>query len=60
MKNSQEIPQENSTNEISIASGDIFLLGEHILLCSDSIDAKNIAKLLQGREIQLLLTDPPY
>ena len=60
MKNSQEIPQENSTNEISIASGDIFLLGEHILLCSDSTDAKNIAKLLQGREIQLLLTDPPY
>jgi len=66
MKNSQEVKQESLTNEEiisdtpSIVSGSIFLLGDHILLCSDSRDTKNIEKLLQGREIQLLLTDPPY
>ncbi len=60
MKNSQEILQENSIKEISIAIGDTFLLGEHTLLCSDSRDTKNISELLKGKWVQLLLTDPPY
>ena len=43
-----------------IINGDIFLLGEHILFCWDSRDLSSLESLLKGKEIQLLLTDPPY
>jgi len=60
MNNLQEIQQENSTNEASIAYGDRFLLGEHTLLCADSRDTELLNTFLKGKRIELLLTDPPY
>lgn len=40
--------------------GDIWKLGRHRLMCGDSTDASQVAKLLGGTNIQLYLTDPPY
>lgn len=40
--------------------GDIFQLGDHRLLCGDSARPEDIARLTEGREIDLILTDPPY
>lgn len=40
--------------------GDLYVLGEHRLLCGDSKDTLSIDKLRNGIEIELLLTDPPY
>jgi DNA modification methylase len=60
MNNLQEQKQESLTNETSIVHGDRFLLGEHVLLCTDSRDSRSIERILKGKEIQLLLTDPPY
>ena len=60
MKNSLETPQENLHKANHIALEDIFLLGEHVLLCSDARNPKSIQKILKGRKIELLLTDPPY
>jgi DNA modification methylase len=40
--------------------GDLWLLGRHRLLCGDSTDAAQIARLIGGRPAQLLLSDPPY
>lgn len=40
--------------------GDIWQLGRHRLMCGDSTDALQVAKLLGGTNIQLYLTDPPY
>jgi site-specific DNA-methyltransferase (adenine-specific) len=40
--------------------GDIWQLGKHRLMCGDSTDASQVAKLLGGANIQLYLTDPPY
>lgn len=60
MNSLQEQKQESLTNEASIALGDTFLLGNHILLCADSRDSQSIEWVLKGKEIGLLLTDPPY
>lgn len=40
--------------------GDVWQLGEHRLICGDCTDKGVIAKLMNGKEADLLLTDPPY
>ena len=40
--------------------GDLWLLGEHRLLCADSRDAAAVARLLEGERAHLLFTSPPY
>lgn len=40
--------------------GDVWLCGEHRVMCGDSTDEKQIAVLMQGKEADLVFTDPPY
>jgi DNA modification methylase len=40
--------------------GDLWLLGEHRLLCADSSDAAAVARLLEGDRAHLVFTSPPY
>ena len=40
--------------------GDIFRLGPHRLMCGDCTHPEDMARLIGAREIDLLLTDPPY
>ena len=48
-------------HEVSVAQpGDLWLLGEHRLLCGDSTSADDVARLLDGAEPGLLVCDPPY
>lgn len=41
-------------------AGDIWLLGNHRLICGDSTDAGTVALLMDGRKANLVVTDPPY
>ncbi len=40
--------------------GDVWILGEHRLLCGDSTEPAEIAEFLGECKADLLLTDPPY
>ncbi len=40
--------------------GDLWILGEHRLLCGDSSKAEDVDRLLGGATIHLVNSDPPY
>jgi site-specific DNA-methyltransferase (adenine-specific) len=40
--------------------GDIYILGNHRLMCGDSTSAEDVAKLMDGEKADMVFTDPPY
>src|SRR5262249_51027925 len=41
-------------------TGDLWVLGEHRLLCGDATKHSDVKRLLKGVEPMLMVTDPPY
>ena len=50
-----ELPETPVTVE-----GDIWLLGNHRLMCGDSTSIDAVEKLINGMLVDLVVTDPPY
>lgn len=50
-----EAPEQPVTVE-----GDVWLLGNHRLMCGDSTSIDAVEKLLDGKKAQMVHTDPPY
>jgi DNA modification methylase len=42
------------------ASGDLWQLGKHRVLCGDALIPENYERLMGGAKADLLITDPPY
>jgi DNA modification methylase len=40
--------------------GDLWILGDHRLLCGDSANGEDVNRLVEGAPIDLVNTDPPY
>ena len=53
-----DIP-ETPKNPVSRV-GDIWVLGQHRIVCGDSTDQKTVERLLDGVKPDLMVTDPPY
>jgi DNA modification methylase len=53
-----EVPEP--PDEPTTRPGDLWLLGDHRLLCGDSAKAEHVDRLLDGAKIHLVNTDPPY
>ena len=57
-------PEEEQEIEVPIEPktklGDMYKLGNHYLYCEDSLNLKNVKKLINESVIDLVFTDPPY
>jgi len=40
--------------------GDVWILGQHRLMCGDSTSIDAVEKLMDGQKVDVLFTDPPY
>jgi DNA modification methylase len=50
-----DVPEEPKTK-----LGDIYILGNHRLMCGDSTSIDAVEKLMDGNSVDMVFTDPPY
>ena len=43
-----------------VEEGDVWVVGKHRLICGDATNPDHVAKLMDGKRANLILTDPPY
>ncbi len=43
-----------------VERGDIWTVGRHRLMCGDATSAEDVAALMDGKKVNLIVTDPPY
>ena len=51
----EELPEEPKSQY-----GDVYQLGRHRLMCGDSTKAEDYEALLEGTQVDLVVTEPPY
>ncbi len=54
-----EIPEGATTSTVS-KPGDLWLLGDHRVLCGNALDIPNLDTLMGGERAAMAFTDPPY
>jgi len=57
-KDEDEVPEPPVEPKTKL--GDMWQIGQHRILCGDSLNKENYQKLTQGNKIDAVVTDPPY
>ena len=52
-----EVPE---VEESITKTGDIWILGEHRVLCGDATKKEDVERLMDGQKADMVFTDPPY
>jgi hypothetical protein len=64
IEETEGLTDEDSVPEVPVEPktklGDIYILGNHRLMCGDSTSIDAVEKLMDGNPVDLLFTDPPY
>ena len=65
----EQLPAEGNTNPDDVSEppedpitkpGDLWILGNHRLLCGDSTNIQHVERLMDGKKADMVFTDPPY
>ena len=51
---------ESGEIKVLCARGDVWQLGEHRLMCGDSVQLADVQRLMGGGRANMIFTDPPY
>ena len=54
------VPPVPDDSAVYVKTGDVWVLGDHRILCGDSTRAEDVDRLLDGARPALCVTDPPY
>ena len=55
-----EVPEPPAPTAVETQRGDLWILGQHRLLCGDSTNPEDVDRLMDGKKAALVATDPPY
>lgn len=55
-----EFDEDKDEIHVLCQKGDIWQLGDHRLMCGDSIDLEQVKTLMGGGKADMIFTDPPY
>ena len=55
-----DIPETPEPENVITEPGDLWLLGDHRLLCGDSTNRADVDVLMDGAQADMVFTDPPY
>jgi len=54
------VPEINRSKPAISKLGDVWRIGDHVLLCGDALDKGSYRALLGSKKAQMVFTDPPY
>lgn len=55
-----EFDEDKDEIHVLCAKGDVWQLGDHRLMCGDSVDLEQVKSLMGGVKADMCFTDPPY
>jgi DNA modification methylase len=55
-----EVPDADNNMSVISREGDLWRLGQHLVLCGDALKAESYDRLLGSTAVRMVLTDPPY